>query len=105
MTILYQSNQGDMEQERTAAKDGLKCSKFVHLFLLNKICIQILWVTLSGVYFTNCFAPCADLLRPGPNICASKKLLKSWAQGAKVGRKGAKPFMKSTPGPKNKSEK
>ena len=42
--------------------------------------------------------PYADLLRPAPNIYASKKLLKSWAQGAKVGRKGAKPFMKSTPG-------
>ena len=27
-----------------------------------------------------------------------KKLFKSWAQGMKVGRRGAKPFMKSTPG-------
>ena len=52
----------------------------------------------TGVDFINCFAPCADLLRPTPNICASKKLLKNWVQGAKVGRKGAKLFMKSTPG-------
>ena len=52
----------------------------------------------TGVDFINCFAPCADLLRPTPNICASKKLLKNWVQGAKVGRKGAKLFMKLTPG-------
>ena len=52
----------------------------------------------TGADFINYFAPCADLLRPAPNICTIKKLLKSWAQGAIVGRKGAKPLMESTPG-------
>ena len=51
----------------------------------------------TGVDFIEGFAPCAHLLRLGPIFCASKKLLKSWAQGAKVGRRGAKLFMKSTP--------
>ena len=55
-------------------------------------------LTFQGFHFINCFAPCAELSRPAPIIWASKKLLKSWAQGAKVGRKGAKPFMKLTPG-------
>ena len=52
---------------------------------------------LSGVDFIKGFAPCAHLLRLAPNFCASKKLLKSWVQGAKVGRRGAKLFIKSTP--------
>ena len=51
-----------------------------------------------GVDFINCFGPYAHLLRLTPNFHASKKLLKSWAYGAKVGHRGAKPFMKSTPG-------
>ena len=51
-----------------------------------------------GVKFINCFASYAHLLRLTSNFPASEKLLKSWAQGAKVGRKGAKPFMKSTRG-------
>ena len=42
--------------------------------------------------------PYAYLLDLAPNFCAIKKLLKSWAQGAKVGCRGTKPFMKSTPG-------
>ena len=40
------------------------------------------------------FALYAKLLR-------LKKLLKSWVQGAKVGRRGTKPFMKSTLGVRN----
>ena len=43
----------------------------------------------TGIEFINCFAP---------KTCANKKLLKSWAQGAKVGRKVGKLLMKSTPG-------
>ena len=54
----------------------------------------------KGVDFINCFMPYAELSRLAPNFCASKKLLKSWAQGAKVWRRGAKPFMKSTLGGK-----
>ena len=50
-----------------------------------------------GVDFIKGFVPCAHRLRLAPNFRASKKLLKSWAQGAKVGRYGAKPFLKSTP--------
>ena len=49
-----------------------------------------------GVDFIKDFAPYAHLLRPAPIFCVSKKLLKSWAQGAKAGRRGLKPFMKST---------
>ena len=49
-----------------------------------------------GVDFINWFAPYAYLLLFGPNFCTSKKLLKSWGQGLKVGRRGAKPtFCKS----------
>ena len=51
-----------------------------------------------GVDFINCFTPYAKLSRLAPNFCAGKKLLKSWAQGTKVRRRGAIPFMKSTPG-------
>ena len=36
------------------------------------------------VNFINCFAPYAYLLRIAPNFCASKKLLKSWGQSAKL---------------------
>ena len=61
------------------------------------LCMRFQIPTHSWVNFINCFAPFAYLSRPAPYICASKKLLRSWAQGAKVGRKGAKPFMKSTP--------
>ena len=46
-----------------------------------------------GVNFINCFMPYAELWRLAPNFCASKKLLKSWALGVKVGRRGAKLFM------------
>ena len=49
------------------------------------------------VDYINCFAPYIHLLRLMPNFGASKNLLKSWAQGEKVGRSCAKPFMKSTP--------
>ena len=51
-----------------------------------------------GVDFIKGFAPCAHLLHLAPSFCASEKLLKSWAQGANDGCKGAKQFMKSTPG-------
>ena len=37
------------------------------------------------------------VLRPATNFCASKKLLKSWAEGVKVGCRGARLFMKSNP--------
>ena len=50
-----------------------------------------------GIDFIKSFAPCAHLLHLAPNFCANKKLLKSWAQGAKVGCRGTKLFMKSTP--------
>ena len=46
------------------------------------------------VDFINCFA---HLLHLTLNFHASKKLLKSRAQGAKVGNRGAKLFIKSTP--------
>ena len=52
----------------------------------------------TGVDSINCFAPYDHLFCLTPNFLASKKLLKSWAEGAKVGLRGAKPFMKSTPG-------
>ena len=55
-------------------------------------------MTDSGADFLNYFASYAELLRLGPNFCASKKLFKKWAQGAKVGCRGAKLFMKLTPG-------
>ena len=40
---------------------------------------------LSGVDFINCCRPFAKLSRLSPNFCTSKKLLKSWVQGAIVG--------------------
>ena len=46
----------------------------------------------------NCFTPFTELSRLAPNFCVSKKLLKSWEQGVKFGRRGAKTFIKSTPG-------
>ena len=64
---------------------------------LNILC-RLLCEFSPGVNFINCFAPYAKISRLAPKFCASKKLLKSWAQGAKVGRRGAKRFMKSTPG-------
>ena len=52
---------------------------------------------VPGVDFMNCFTPIAAHSRLALNICTRKKILKSWAQGVKVGRRGAKPFIKLTP--------
>ena len=87
---------------------NLCCSSLFIQFLLLKLCrsnfvTQLLPIKLfcfkgcSGVDFINCFAPYAKLSCLALNFCASKKLLKSWAQGLKVGRRGAKPIMKLTP--------
>ena len=72
----------------------------VSMYLINRRCLLNVSISLTntGVDFIKGFAPCAHRLRLAPNFRASKKLLKSWAQGAKVGRNGTKPFMKSTPG-------
>ena len=51
-----------------------------------------------GVDIINCFTLYAKLLRLAQNFCASEKLLKSWAQSVKVGRKCTKLFMKLTLG-------
>ena len=61
-------------------------------------CLDLAQVLLPGVDFIDCFAPCTYILSLAPNFGASKELLKSWAQVAKDGCKGAKPVMKSTPG-------
>ena len=65
---------------------------------LNPLCSKVGIQICTGVNFINCFTPYAELPRLAPNFCASKKLLQSWAQGAKVGRRSPKPYMKSTPG-------
>ena len=76
----------------TGLKNQVYTTKLVHLVHYSDHNLN----SRQRVAFINCFAPCADLSRPAPNNCASKKLLKNWAQGAKVGGKGAKPVMKST---------
>ena len=49
----------------------------------------------SGVDFINWFAPYADHLRPMPNICASKKLLKMLGAGHERSGQGAKQYDKA----------
>ena len=72
------------------------CSMLWHV--INAVaCNKLFFYLRSGVNFINCLTPYAEFLCLALNFCTSKKLLKSWAQGAKVGHKGAKQLMKLTP--------
>ena len=53
---------------------------------------------LLRVDFINCFAPCADLSRPEPNILRSFLLAQMLGVGCKRSAQGANQFLKSTLG-------